>query len=238
MKVLIYGATGMVGQGVLRECLAAPDVELVQIMGRRATGISDPKLREVIQTDPGDSRSIEARLGGFDACFFCLGVSSVGVKEAAYTRITYDLTIRIAEPLARLNPQMTFVYVSGASTDSTERGRSMWARVKGRTENTLRTMPFRAVYLFRPGPIQPLGGIRSKTALYQLFIVLARPLWPLMRLVAPDRIVTTAEVGQAMLAVARHGAPVAFVEAPDILALARGQARGEAGATPAASRSD
>jgi hypothetical protein len=151
MKVLIFGATGMVGQGVLRECLRARDVEVVQTVGRTRCGQVDPRLVEVIQPDMMDYRAVEASLEGFDACFFCLGVSSAGMREAEYTRLTYDLTMAAAQTLARLNPQMTFVYVSGANTDSTERGRSMWARVKGRTENALQLLPFKAVYLFRPG---------------------------------------------------------------------------------------
>src|SRR6266511_2511608 len=164
MRILLFGATGMVGQGVLRECLRAAGVELVQTVGRTATGQRRSKLREVVHGNLLDYRAIESELRNFDACFFCLGVSSVGLKEAEYTRLTYDLTLAAAETLARLNPQMTFVYVSGAGTDSSERGRSTWARVKGRTENALLRVPFKAVYLFRPGFIQPLHGIRSKTA--------------------------------------------------------------------------
>ena len=145
MKVLIFGATGMVGQGVLRECLRAPDVEVVQTVGRTRTGQLDPRLNELIQPDLMDYRTVEDSLTGFDACFFCLGVSSAGLQEAEYARLTYDLTLAAAQTLARLNPQMTFVYVSGAGTDSTEHGRTMWARVKGRTENALLRLPFKAV---------------------------------------------------------------------------------------------
>lgn len=225
MKILIYGATGMVGQGVLGECLRASDVELVQTVGRRETGIRNEKLREKVLPDLADSRAIEAGLTGFDACFFCLGVSSVGMSEADYTRVTYDLTMAVAEPLARLNPQMTFVYVSGAGTDSHERSRSMWARVKGRTENALRRLPFKAVYLFRPGAIEPLDGIRSKTRMYRLAYVLMKPVWPVLRLVLGESLVTTADIGQAMLAVARHGADAAVLEPRDLHAIAVGEAR-------------
>jgi uncharacterized protein YbjT (DUF2867 family) len=224
MKVLIYGATGMVGQGVLRECLEASDVELVRTVGRRETGVRHRKLSETVLQDPADSRAVERDLTGFDACFFCLGVSSVGMSEADYARVTYDLTMAVAAALARVNPRMTFVYVSGAGTDSSERGRTMWARVKGRTENALQRLPFRAVYLFRPGAIEPLDGIRSKTRLYHLLYRLMKPLWPLLRVVLGDRLVTTADVGLAMLAVARHGAATAVLEARDLHALAAAEA--------------
>ncbi|WP_233836979.1 NAD-dependent epimerase/dehydratase family protein [Paraburkholderia sp. ZP32-5] len=228
MKVLIYGATGMVGQGVLRECLRARDVELVQTVGRRETGIEHPKLREKVLADLADSRTIEPDLSGFDACYFCLGVSSFGMSEADYTRVTYDLTLAIATTLARLNPRMTFVYVSGSGTDSSERGRTMWARVKGRTENALQRLPFRAVYLFRPGAIEPLEGIRSKTRMYHLVYMLTKPLWPLLRVVLGDRLVTTADVGRAMLAVTTRGAPKNVLEARDLHAIAADQARRDA----------
>jgi uncharacterized protein YbjT (DUF2867 family) len=175
----------------------------------------------VIQPDLMDYRAIEASLEGFDACFFCLGVSSAGMQEADYARLTYDLTLAAAQTLARLNPQMTFVYVSGAGTDSTERGRSMWARVKGRTENALQRLPFKAVYLFRPGVIQPLNGARSKTRSYRLFYALARPFLSTLRALLPGRILSTEDMGLAMLAVARHGAAKAVLEAADIRALSR-----------------
>ncbi|MEM5458654.1 NAD-dependent epimerase/dehydratase family protein [Paraburkholderia phytofirmans] len=221
MKVLIFGATGMVGQGVLRECLRAPDVEVVQTVGRTRTGQLDPRLIEVVQPDLMDYRAAEASLMGFDACFFCLGVSSVGMQEAEYARLTYDLTLAAARTLARLNPQMTFVYVSGASTDSTEQGRSMWARVKGKTENALQRLPFKGVYLFRPGVIQPLNGARSKTRSYQLFYTLARPFLSTLRALFPNQILSTEDIGLAMLAVARHGADKAVLETADIRALSR-----------------
>jgi uncharacterized protein YbjT (DUF2867 family) len=221
MKVLIFGATGMVGQGVLRECLRAPDVEIVQTVGRTRTGQLDPRLIEVVQPDLMDYRAAEASLMGFDACFFCLGVSSVGMQEAEYARLTYDLTLAAAQTLARLNPQMTFVYVSGASTDSTEQGRSMWARIKGKTENALQRLPFKGVYLFRPGVIQPLNGARSKTRSYQLFYTLARPFLSTLRALFPNQILSTEDIGLAMLAVARHGADKAVLETADIRALSR-----------------
>lgn len=220
MNVLLYGATGMVGQGVLRECLLASDVTLIQTVGRTVTGQQHPKLKEVVQHDLFDSSTIADNLKGFDACFFCLGISSAGMTEAAYTHLTYDLTVAVAKNLALLNPGMTFVYVSGAGTDSSEQGRSMWARVKGRTENALQRLPFKAVYLFRPGAIQPLHGIRSKTASYRLFYTLTKPLLTPLRLLLPSVMLSTEIMGEAMLAVARHGAPKAVLEAADIRALA------------------
>lgn len=219
MKVLLFGATGMVGQGVLRECLLAPEVEEVRCLVRRASGQAHPKLKEIVHGDFFDYGGLAEVLSGLDACFFCLGVSSAGLTEAEYTRLTYDLTLAAAEPLARWNPGMTFVYVSGAGTDSTERGRSMWARVKGRTENALLRLPFKAVYLFRPGIIQPLHGIRSKTGLYQAFYSALGFLLPLLKAVAPNALTTTERVGRAMLAVARRGAPTPHLETRDINAL-------------------
>ena len=164
MKILIVGATGMVGQGVLRECLAASDVSEVTVLGRTKIESAHPKLRQLVQDDLFDLAPVESALRGMDACFFCLGVSSSGMSEAAYQHITYDLTLAVATVLARLSPAMTFVYVSGAGTDSSEHGRSMWARVKGQTENALNALPFASVYLFRPAIIQPMHGIESKTA--------------------------------------------------------------------------
>ncbi|MDB6000111.1 MAG: epimerase [Rhizobacter sp.] len=221
MNVLLFGATGMVGQGVLRECLQAGDVTRVVVVGRTPTGIRHPKLVEQVRPDLMDLTDIAAELQPFDACFFCLGVSSFRMDEAKYTRLTFDLTLSIAKTLAPLNPQMTFVYVSGASTDSTEQGRSMWARVKGRTENALKRLPFKAVYLFRPGVIQPLHGAHSKTAVYNFVYVLLNPVLTLIRWLRPGAMLTTEDVGLAMLAVARKGAPQAALEVADIRALAR-----------------
>ena len=219
MNVLLFGASGMVGQGVLRECLLAPDVARVVTVGRSATGQSHPKLREIVATDLYDLAPLESELVGFDACFFCLGVSSAGMSEARYTRVTYDLTLAVATTLARLNPGMTFVYVTGAGTDATERGRTMWARVKGRTENALLRLPLKT-FLFRPGMIQPLHGIRSKTWLYRAGYAVLAPFTPLLKRRFPTAVTTTEQVGRAMLAVARRGHPTPVLETADINALA------------------
>ncbi len=216
MKVLIFGATGMVGQGVLRECLLDPGVSEVVTIGRSATGQSHAKLREIVHADLTDYTAIEPHLAGFDACFFCLGIASAGMSEADYRRITYDIALAAAGTLVRLNPAMVFVYVSGASTDSSEKGRWMWARVKGATENAIMRLPFKASYMFRPGAIQPLHGIRSKTRLYRVIYDLTAPLLPLLQRWLPDSITTTEQIGKAMLKVAREGAPKPILENADI----------------------
>ena len=207
----------MVGQGVLRECLLDPGVEKIVSIVRTPSGQQHPKLRELVHTNFFDYSAIERQLTGYDACFFSLGVSSAGMDEAKYTHLTYDLTLAAATTLARLNLQMTFVYVSGAGTDSTERGRSMWARVKGKTENDLLKLPFHAAYMFRPGFIQPLHGIRSKTRLYQFFYAALNPILPLLRSAFPKFIITTEELGRAMLNVARNGYPKPILETADII---------------------
>ena len=225
MNVLLFGATGMVGQGVLRECLLDSGVESVVSIGRSATGVrsasgvSDPKLREIVHADLADYSTIESQLTGFDACFFCLGISSAGLTEEQYSRITYDITLRAAETLARLNTGMTFVYISGAGTDSTEHGRTMWARVKGRTENALLRLPFKAAFMFRPGIIVPRFGAHSKATSYRVLYTLTRPVLPLLRRAFPNQVLTTDEIGRAMLIVARYGAPNPVLETGDIRSL-------------------
>lgn len=216
MKVLLFGATGMVGQGVLRECLLSPDVEAVRAVGRHAVGTQHPKFSEVVHPDLFDCSPIEADLAGYNAGFFCLGVSSAGMKEADYARLTYDLTLAVARILARLNPGMTFIYVTGAGTDTSEKGRVMWARVKGRAENALIALPFKAAYLFRPGIIQPLHGVRSKTPLYQFFYNFTEPLLGMVVRLLPMYATTSERVGRAMIQVARDGFARPQVENGDI----------------------
>lgn len=220
MKVLIFGATGMVGQGVLLECLRDPAVELVATLGRSATGGRDGKLREIVHSNLLDYAGMETQLAEFDACFFCLGVASTGMKEADYERVTYGFTMAAAEALSRAHPGMTFTFVSGSGTDSTERGRMMWARVKGRTENALLRLPLKA-YMFRPGFIQPLDGIQSKTPMYRTFYRVLGPVMPLLRQLFPNQILSTREIGQAMLAVARSGSEKRILEAGDIRTVLR-----------------
>ena len=219
MKVILLGATGMVGQGALRECLLDPEVESVLTIGRSATAQQHERLHEIVLTELFDLSSAEARLSGYDACFFCLGVSSVGMKEEAYRHVTYDLTIAVATTLFRLNPGMTFLYVSGANTDSSEQGRAMWARVKGKTENALLRMPFKAAYMFRPGYIQPLHGIRTKTRWYGVVYAMIAPLYPVLKLLFPRYVTTTECLGRAMLHVAKRGAPKSVLENQDINSL-------------------
>jgi uncharacterized protein YbjT (DUF2867 family) len=219
MNIILFGATGMVGQGVLRECLLDPDVQQILSIVRTPTNQQNPKLRELVHTNFFDYSDIEPQLTGFDACIFTLGVSSAGMSEAEYTHLTHDLTLAVATTLARLNPQMTFLYVSGAGTDSTEHGRTMWARVKGRTENDLLKLPFRAAYMFRPGIIQPLHGIRSKTKLYQAFYTILSPVLPLLESAFPQAITTTEQLGRAMLKVAKNGFPKPILESRDINSL-------------------
>jgi uncharacterized protein YbjT (DUF2867 family) len=216
MRVILTGATGMVGQGVLRECLLDQTVTEVLSLARSSVQQQNPKLRELLLPDLAILSGHQSELANFDACFFCAGVSSAGTSEENYTRLTYDLTLSFARTIAPLNPQMTFVYVSGAGTDSTEKGRSMWARVKGRTENALLRLPFKAAYMFRPGFIQPLHGIRSKTRLYQFFYDLLTPVMPLLKGRFPKYLTTTEQLGRAMIHVAKSGYPKPILDPEDI----------------------
>ena len=219
MRIVIFGGSGMVGQGVLRECLMAADVDEVVVVGRTALEVSHPKLKQVVTHDVTALSPHAVILKETDACFFCLGVSSSGMNEQDYTRLTQTLTLDVASQLVALSPQMTFIYVSGGGTDSTEHGRSMWARVKGRTENALLKLPFAHVCLFRPGVIQPLDGIISKTPSYRIFYRLLGPLLSVARGVLPNQILTTRSVGRAMLnAVRQHKSGV--LEAAQIAQLA------------------
>lgn len=231
MKVIVFGGTGMIGLGVVRECLLDPEVTQVVIVARTAEAMED--VRALRDVPPGAFAKIEERilpdvtrigadvLAGCNACFFCLGVSSAGMSEQDYRRVTYDLTIDIAKILVKASPQTTFIYVSGHGTDSTETGSTMWARVKGQTENALLKMPFRAVCMFRPGFIRPLHGIRSKTPVYRAAYVLLTPFYPLVGKLAPHIATTTEAVGRAMLRVAKDGPPAPTVESREINRLAQ-----------------
>jgi len=212
LSVIITGATGMVGEGALLECLDHPAVERVLLVSRRPYGITHPKVKECLIPDFAKPEGHDGELSGYNACFFCAGVSSVGMSEADYTRITYDTTIAFAEKLVSLNPQMTFIYVSGTGTDSTEKSSIMWARVKGRTENALTRIGFKSAYNFRPGFMKPTSGQHNVKWFYGLFY------WPL-RLIVPSRISTMRQVGLAMIKAAAQGYPTQVLEVKDINSL-------------------
>ena len=216
MPVILFGASGMVGQGVLRECLLDPEVTSVLSIVRSSTGQQHPKLREIVHKDFFNFSSIESELSGLDACFFCLGISSAGMSEEEYRRVTYDIALAAAQTLAKLNPNMTMVFISGAGTDSSERGRVMWARVKGQTENALLRLPFKAAYMFRPGVIVPLHGIKSRTLLYRIPYLILAPILPLLKRLFPKYVTTTEKLGRAMLTAAKRGAPKKVLESADI----------------------
>lgn len=217
IKPVIFGATGMVGEGVLHEALRHANVEAVLVIGRKSCNVKHPKLKEIVHADFFDFSAIEQHLSGYNACFFCLGVSSIGMNEREYTRVTYDLTLHAARVLSELNPAMTFCYVSGAGTDSTEMGRSMWARVKGKTENDLTKLPFKGVYLFRPGFIKPIPGLRNAFMLSRVLGLL----YPLWKLLIPRYVCTLEDLGLAMIKSARQGYPRRILENKDIAQLAR-----------------
>jgi len=221
MKVVLFGATGMIGQGVLRECLRDAEVSAVLSVARRTTGKSEPKLREIVHDDFTNFSSIAQELSGYDACFFCLGVSSAGMSEAEYTRVTLDVAVAAATTLVERNPGLTFVFVSGAGSDSSERGRVMWARVKGRAENALLAMPFRGSYVVRPAAIQPVHGETSRATVTRVAYAALGWLFPLVRAAFPRYVTTTERLGRAMLHVAKHGAPKRILESADIDALGR-----------------
>lgn len=216
MKVVLFGSTGMVGEGVLRECLEDVQVESVLVVGRNSVRLADPKIREILHTNFLDFKPIQSQFAGYDACFFCLGVSAVGKSEADYRRLTYDVTLAAAEAIVAVSPNLTFCYVSGEGTDSTEKGRAMWARVKGKTENALLRLPFKAAYMFRPGYIQPLKRVRSKTSWYQALYTVIGFAYPLLRRLAPKYVTTTVNVGRAMINVAANGYPKKILATTDI----------------------
>lgn len=215
LKIILTGATGMVGEGVLLDCLDHPAISEVLLVSRKPFGRTHLKLRELLVPDFFNLSAVEAQLTGYDACFFCAGVSSAGMKEADYTRITYDTTLHFAQTLARLNPSMTFVYVSGAGTDSSEHGRIMWARVKGRTENALQKLGFARAYNFRPGFMKATEGQRNIKGYYNAIAWL----YPILRIVLPNYVSTMHQVGEAMIHVARNGYPKPILEVKDINSL-------------------
>jgi len=217
IKAILTGATGMVGEGVLDECLRHDDVEEVLIVTRRPSGITHAKLKEIVHPDFQYLTSIENKLAGYNACFFCLGVSSVGMKEAEYYKHTYLLTMNFATTLVNKNPGMTFCYISGAGTDSSEKGRLMWGRVKGKTENDLMKLPFKAVYNFRPGIIQPTKGLKNTLSFYKYLGWLI----PIIRLFSPKSIVRLKELGTAMINATTKGYEKSIIEAKDIFILSK-----------------
>ena len=216
VKIIIFGSTGMIGTGALLECLADPRVKRVMAVVRKPSGVRHAKLEELIHSDFFDYTALQARWPEFDACLFCLGVTSVGRDEAAYRRITFDLTLAAARSMAAVHPGMVFCYVTGAGTDSSARGRVMWARVKGETENALLALPFKAAYMFRPAYIQPMKGVRSKTRWYQMAYDLIGSLYPLLRRLSPGWVTDTETIGRALIRVAADGYPTRVLEGRDI----------------------
>lgn len=217
ISVIITGATGMVGEGVLLECLDHPDVEQVLMVNRKHYDAQHTKLKELIVPDFMDLGMVTGELKGYDACFFCAGVSSVGMKEDEYRRLTYDLTLNFARTLADVNPDMVFTYVSGSHTDSTEKGKTMWARVKGKTENDLFKLPFKKVYAFRPAVMKPTHGQKSIKTMYKIIWVL----YPLFRLLIPGQSTTLHVVGRAMINSVLEGYPKPILEVEDIKILGK-----------------
>ena len=219
MNILIFGATGMVGQGVLRQCLLDPEVQQVLTIGRSAgqnrTGIDSPKLHELVHPNLWDYSTIESSLLNFDACFFCLGVTSTGMTEAEYARVTLGIPVAAAETLARLNPKMTFIFVSAVGADGSEKGKLMWARVKGKAENSILQLPFRG-YVFRPAAIQPSHGEQSRTTSYRILYTLTKPILPLLRKIIPAYVTSTEQIGRAMLSVAKRRISRRILESKDI----------------------
>jgi len=220
VNVVLFGATGMVGAGALLECLADARVRSVVALTRSPLNRTHPKLREVRRDDFFHYNDCRAEFAVCDACFFCLGVSSIGMDEKRYTRLTYDLTLAAAHALAAANPRMTFCYVSGVGTDSTERGSRMWTRVKGRTENALLALPFKAAFMFRPGYIQPVGAVRSRTGWVQAAYTVVAPFYPILRRVWPNGTTTTANLGRALIEVAAAGYPEKVLYSQDMNRLA------------------
>ena len=220
-KVIITGATGMVGKGVLLECLDHDSIDQVLVIGRSPVGVNHPKLKEYIHQDFSDFTGAAEKLSGYDGCFFCLGISAAGLKEDEYKRITYDFTLALATTLLKLNPEMTFSYVSGQGTDSTEKGRMMWARVKGKTENDLLSLGFKQAFMFRPGMIIPLRGIKSRTKSYQFMYDYFMWLVKLVKAVSPNSVVNTTQIGRAMIHAMLRGYDKFILTPKDIIALSQ-----------------
>jgi len=216
IKAIITGATGMVGEGVLHECLQDPDIESVLVINRKSCGVEHPKLREIIHKDFFDFSAIKSQLVGYNACFFCLGVSSIGMKEPEYYKLTHTLTMHVAQTLCKLNPDMIFGYITGAGTDSTEKGNSMWARVKGKTENDLMKLPFKRVYAFRPGYMHPTPGLKNVNR----YVKYLTWLFPVVRVLFPNYVSTLAQMGKAMINTVKYGYDKQVLEVKDINALA------------------
>jgi uncharacterized protein YbjT (DUF2867 family) len=217
LRIILTGATGMVGEGVLLECLANPAVAQVLLVSRKAYPLQHAKLKQCLMPDFFDLDAVTGDLADYDACLFCAGVSSLGMSEPDYARVTYELTLHFAQTLVGLNPRMTFVYVSGAQTDSSEKGRVMWARVKGRTENELQHVGFAHVYNFRPGFMKPTDGQRNILSYYKYI----GWLYPMLRVVLPNQVSTLQEVAVAMIQCVLHGYPKSILEVRDIKALAK-----------------
>jgi uncharacterized protein YbjT (DUF2867 family) len=215
IRVIITGASGMVGEGVLHECLLSPDVEKVLVVGRRPCGTQHPKLIEIIHKDFFDLSPIESQLAGYNACFFCLGVSSVGMKKPDYEKMTYDLTMNFARTVRKENPDMSFCYISGAGTDSSEKGKVHWARVKGKTENDLQTLGFRQTFLFRPGILKPTTGLKNTLGFYKW----AGWLIPIIQLFSPNSVTSLAQLGKAMIGAVTNGYDKKVIEVSDIRSL-------------------
>ncbi len=221
LKVIIFGASGMVGRGVLLECLESSEIEKVLMVNRYDIGVKHDKLKQIIHSDFENYSSIEEDLKGYDACFWTLGISAVGLSEEKYTKITYDYTLTLARLFYSKNPLMTFTYVSGEGTDSTENGRQMWARVKGKTENDLLALGFKRAYMFRPGYIQPKKGVKSKTGWYNVMYVLFSWLYPLFKAIGPNSVTTTIDIGQAMIRCAIDGYEKNILRPRDINSLSK-----------------
>jgi uncharacterized protein YbjT (DUF2867 family) len=220
MRVILFGGTGMVGQAALRECLLDPGVERVLAVGRSPTGQTSEKLRDLVHADLTDYSRIAGELAGYDACFFCLGITSAGMTEADYRRVTVDIAVAAARTLVQASPGMTFIFVSGRGADATGKSRTMWARVKGEAENAILAMPFKAAYVFRPAVIRPMHGITSRTRSYRVLYAVFSPVVALVEAFFPGQVTTTERIGRAMLNVARHGASKRTLESPDINAAA------------------